>query len=80
MTRSQLRAWANVTLALAGHGLVGVVGSQLAPVPLTLAPHGVGLLAVVLITLGVYAWAKRGEGYTFERLGFGQVNVPGRRR
>ena len=69
---SHLRAWTNVALALAGPGLVAVVGSQLAPIPLTLASHAVGLLAIALITLGVYAWAMRGEGYTLGRLGFGQ--------
>ena len=71
---SHLRAWANVTLALAGPGLVALVGSQLAPIPLTVAPHAVGLLAIVLITLGVYAWAMRGEGYALGRLGLGQCS------
>jgi membrane protease YdiL (CAAX protease family) len=45
---------------------------QLAPNPLTLAAHAVPLLAIVLITLGVYVWAMRGEGYALERLGFGR--------
>jgi uncharacterized protein len=71
---SHLRAWGNVTLALAGPGLVAVVGCQLAPIPLTLTSHAVGLLAIVLITLGVYVWAVLGEGYALERLGFGRCS------
>jgi membrane protease YdiL (CAAX protease family) len=31
-----------------------------------------GLVAIVLVTLGVYAWAILGEGYALKRLGFGQ--------
>ena len=74
MIRSQISAWANVTLALAGPALVAVVGGQLAPNRLTLAAHGISLLAIVLITLGVFAWAILGEGYALKRLGFGQCS------
>jgi membrane protease YdiL (CAAX protease family) len=72
--RSRLTAWANVTLALAGPALVAVLRAQLEPNPLTLAAHAIGLLAIVLITLGVYAWAILGEGYALQRLGFGQCS------
>jgi len=72
--RSHLSAWANVTLALAGPLLVAVLGAQLAPNPPTLAAHAIALLAIVLITLGVCAWAMLGEGYTLQRLGFGQCS------
>jgi len=72
--RSHLSAWANVTLALAGPALVAVLGAQLASYPLTLAAHAIGLLAIVLITLAVYAWASLGEGYSLRRLGFGQCS------
>jgi membrane protease YdiL (CAAX protease family) len=41
---------------------------------LTLAAHAIGLLAIVLIALGVYAWAILGEGYALQRLGFGQCS------
>ena len=72
MIRSHLSAWANVTLALAGPALVAVLGPQFEPSPVTLAAHAIGLVAIVLITLGVYAWAMFGEGYTLRRMGFGQ--------
>ena len=74
MIRSHISAWANVALALAGPALVAVLGAQLAPNQLTLATHAIGLLAIVLITLGVYAWAILGEGYALKRLGFGQCS------
>ena len=32
------------------------------------------MLAIVLITIGVYAWAILGEGYALKRLGFGQCS------
>jgi membrane protease YdiL (CAAX protease family) len=72
--RSHLSAWANVTLALAGPALVAVLGAELEPNPLTLAAHAIGLLAIVLITIGVYTWAIFGEGYVLQRLGFGQCS------
>src|SRR5258708_22934405 len=72
--RSHLSAWANVTLALAGPPVVAVLGAQLAPNPVTLAAHAVGLLAIVLITLGVYAWAILCGGYALPRLGFGECS------
>lgn len=74
MIRSHLSAWANVTLALAGPALVAVLGAQFEPSPVTLAAHATGLVAIVLITLGVYAWATFGEGYTLRRMGFGQCS------
>jgi membrane protease YdiL (CAAX protease family) len=46
----------------------------LAPKPLTLAAHAISLLAIALITVGVYAWAILGEGYALKRLGFGQCS------
>jgi hypothetical protein len=36
---SHLSAWANVTLALAGPALVAVLGTQVAPTPITRADH-----------------------------------------
>jgi membrane protease YdiL (CAAX protease family) len=72
--RSHISTWTNVTLALAGPALVAVLGAALAPNRLTLAAHAIGLLAIVLITLGVYAWAILGEGYALKRLGFGQCS------
>ena len=74
MIRSHLSAWANVTLALAGPALVAILGAQFAPNPLTLAAHAIGLLAIVLIAVGVYAWAIFGECYALRRLGFGQCS------
>ncbi len=75
MIRSHISTWTNVTLALAGPALVAVLGAALAPNRLTLAAHAIGLLAIVLITLGVYAWAILGEGYALKRLGFGQCSL-----
>jgi uncharacterized protein len=72
--RSHLSTWANVSLALAGPGFVAVLGVQLAPNVLTLPAHAIGLLVIVLITLGVYAWAMFGEGYALQRLGFAQCS------
>lgn len=72
--RSHISTWTNVTLALAGPALVAVLGAQLASNPLALAAHAIGLAAIVLITLGVYAWAILGEGYAPKRLGFGQCS------
>ena len=74
MIRSRISTWTNVTLALAGPALVAVLGAQLAPIRLTLAAHAISLLAIVLITTGVYAWAILGEGYALKRLGFGQCS------
>lgn len=71
---SYLSAWANVTLALVGTAIVAILGAQLAPKPLTLAAHAVGLLAIALIAIGVFAWAILGEGYSLRRLGFGQCS------
>jgi len=71
---SHLSAWANIALALTGPALVAALGAQLEPNPLTLAAHAIGLLAIVLITLGVYGWATFGEGYTLRHLGFGQCS------
>jgi membrane protease YdiL (CAAX protease family) len=61
-------------LALAGPGLVAFLGDQLVQKPLTLAAHAISLLAIALITFGVYAWAILGEGYALKRLGFGQCS------
>ena len=36
--------------------------------------HAVGLLAMVLITLWVYAWEMFGEGYAPQRLALGQYS------
>src|SRR5215467_2544253 len=72
--RSHLSAWANVTLALAGPALVALLGTQLEPNPITLTAHAIGLFAIMLITLGVYAWAIFGEGYPLRSLGFGQCS------
>src|SRR5262245_31793326 len=72
--RSCLSAWANVTLALTGPALVAVLAAQLEPYPLTLAAHAIGLLVIVLITLGVYARATFGEGYALHRLWFRQCS------
>ena len=71
---SHLSAWANVTLALAGPAFVAVLGAHLAPHPAILDAHAVSLFAIVLITLGVYAWAILAQGYGLKRLGFGQVS------
>jgi len=46
----------------------------LASSPPTFAAHAIGLLAIVLITLAVYAWASLGEGYALRQLGFGQCS------
>jgi membrane protease YdiL (CAAX protease family) len=72
--RSHLSAWANITWALTGPALVAVLGARFAPRPLTLAAHAIGLVAIALITLGVYAWAILGEDYALKRLGFGQCS------
>jgi len=72
--RSHLSVWANVTLALAGPAVVAVLGAQLEPHPATLAAHAIGLIAIAVITLGVFAWATCGEGYTLRRMGFGQCS------
>src|SRR2546428_8130219 len=45
-------------------------GSSIGTHPLTLAAHAI-LLAIALITLGVYAWGILGEGYALQCLGFG---------
>jgi membrane protease YdiL (CAAX protease family) len=50
------------------------MGVHLEPDPPALGAHAIGLLAIVLIALGVYAWAILGEGYALERLGFRQVS------
>jgi uncharacterized protein len=71
--RSHLSTW-TITLALAGPAVVAFLGAQLAPKPLTLAAHAISLLAIALITLGVYAWAILSEGYALKRLGFGQCS------
>jgi hypothetical protein len=40
-----------------------------------LSSHAVGLLAIMLITLCVYAWAMFGEGYVLQRLVLGQYSL-----
>ena len=77
MIRSHLSAWANITWALTGPALVAVLGARFAPRPLTLAAHAIGLVAIALITLGVYAWAILGEDYALKRL-VGQPSIVGR--
>jgi membrane protease YdiL (CAAX protease family) len=46
----------------------------LEPHPATLAAHAVGLMAIAVIALGVFAWATCAEGYTLRRMGFGQCS------
>jgi hypothetical protein len=44
----------------AGPALLPTFGAELAPNPLALAAYAVGLLALVLITVAMYAWASLG--------------------
>jgi membrane protease YdiL (CAAX protease family) len=46
----------------------------LEPNPTTLAAHAISVIAIALITLGVFAWATCGEGYALRRMGFGQCS------
>jgi hypothetical protein len=72
--RSYVSTWTNITVALAGPAFVAFLGAQLASKPLIVAAHAISLLAIALITVGVYAWAILGEGYALKRLGFGQCS------
>jgi membrane protease YdiL (CAAX protease family) len=70
---SRLPAWLNVVLALAGPFLVAMLGTQVFAAP-SLAAHAIGLAAIVLLLVAVYAIALNSEGYSFARLGFGRIS------
>ncbi len=69
---SAASAWANVIVALAGPLAIAILGAAFASD--SLAAHAIGLLAIVLLVIGVYAAAFLLEGYDWQRLGFAKIS------